>query len=165
MNEPIDNKIGEAGIIDENEAYDLERVQATPAAPDPNEPKNVTIRVPQTVSDQLVHLAWQIGYSIIHRIHHGLVVINFASVGPHPKTGQQVPTIGKFEMVVAKPEDVQRLIKLATIINEQNSKVAAAASRPVELLGATIEATKVKDEALRQLSSEAGGEIPIITAR
>lgn len=158
----VDPNVGRAGVVDENETYDMARSQLVP---DKEEPRDVKIRVPAGMTDQHAMLIWNIGSQTLDLLGSGRVVINFPSIGKHPKTGEPVPTIGKFEMIVAKPEDVHRLLKLATIINQQNVKIAQAQRQPANLLAASIEGTKAKDEALSQLSQEANGQRAIVTAK
>jgi hypothetical protein len=160
-----DVEIGKAGIIDDDEQYDIDRLAPGNPVADGNEIKEVRIKCPQALPDQVVHLAWTIGMRTYQIVSAGQLIINFPAMGRHPKTNELVPTIGKFEMVVAKPEDIQRVVKLCTIINEQNMLIAAAQAKPTELLATSIEATQNKDEALRQLSQEAKGEVPLVIAK
>lgn len=161
----IDKNIGKAGVVDENETFDIERSQVQPTQPGPNDVKVVGVKVPAVIPDEYILNAVNIGLNIMNLTTAGRLVMHFPSMGNHPKTGQPVPVLGKFEMIIAKQEDTGRMVALGRVINEENSKIAAAQSDPVNLLGTTLEGTKRKDEALRQLKQEAQGQVPLTLAK
>lgn len=154
-------KIGEAGIIDDEFTTTLESIKST--ADPANDVRDVTIRTPAHIPDHVVQQAWQLGMGTVQRLGMGLMVIAFPTMKKMPD-GKPVPTIGKAEMIIAKPEDVQRILELVNVINTVNQQIAEAATMPSKLLSATLEGKRAKDEALRQLKQAANGEIPLVTA-
>lgn len=126
--------------------------------------REVVIRVPADVPDHAVHTAFQIGMSTLQRVQLGLMVIAYPSIAKG-KDGQAVNMIGRAEVLLAKQEDVQRIIDLGTIITNINKELADTSKQnPADLLAASIRAKQLKDEAARHAAAEAQGQSPIILA-
>jgi hypothetical protein len=89
-------------------------------------------------------------------------VFAFPNVQAGPD-GKPMNVIGKAEMIISKAEDIQRVLNVIKVINDINRAIADMANRPADLLTATVEGKKAKDEVVRQAIQEAGGQPAIVS--
>lgn len=164
MNAQTPSRIGQAGIVDDQLSYDYKRTSFEAPKPQPEAAREVKIRVPASITDNVVRNAWEVGMGTLQRLQHGMLVIAFPSVGPGPD-GKPINTIGKYEVLISKPEDVKRILELAQFINQTNLEVSKQAANPVNALAAALEGTQRKDEALRQQKQKVSGLVPLTVAK
>jgi hypothetical protein len=153
--------IGKAGIVDDQLTYDFMRTSFDQKPQE--EVREVKIRVPANITDNIARNAWEVGMGTLQRLQHGMLVIAFPSVGKGPD-GKPINTIGKYEVLISKPEDVKRILELAQFINQTNLEISKEAANPVNALAASLDGAKRKDEALRQQKQKVSGLVPLTVA-
>lgn len=171
MNTPaFDAKqVGSAGIVDDR-TYDIHQVQVPTRQPEAPQQqpgmKHIRIAIPANVPDELAKAVWQIGMTTVQRINAGMMVLAFPS-SQTDEDGQEQRTIGKVDILLTREEDIVRVLDFANAMNQHNMKILQAAQKgtAADIMTATLEGTKGKDEALRQAKDGLAGKPTIQIAR
>lgn len=154
-------QIGDAGIVDDQVTYDYRHTLIEdPAAAKEDEAKEITIRVPKHLPDNMVRNAWEVGMGTLQRLQQGLIVIAYPSIGKGPD-GKMVNTIGKYDVLITSPKDVQYLLEVAVALNKINLEMSKQGSNPVNALTATVEGKRAKENVVRETISKANGLVPL----
>lgn len=119
--------------------------------------RNVTLIVPADLPDAAIKAAWQIGISSLKQMDNSLMVCLFPSSQKGPD-GTTEAAVGNFAVLLAKEDDVKRMMTLGQVITQVNQRVMLAKqSSPSAELIAKVEGNKAKDNASADLAAQAQG--------
>lgn len=117
----------------------------------------IKLKVPLNITDQTVVACWQMGQAAVFNAKRGTMSIMF----PHQTKGadgKMVESIAKLDVVLVKAEDVQRILRLATITHDANMAFLQAQNNPADAVSAAMNATRMKDNAARDMTAQAQGQ-------
>jgi len=120
--------------------------------------RDVIIKVPLHVTDQQVDMAISMGSIAVEAIAHGGLIMFFPQ-SIRAENGERRQAIGHARMPILNGSDVQRVVRLVSVIGTENTKVLEAQSRGVsgDHLTTAISAENTKDNATRDLTAQAQG--------
>jgi hypothetical protein len=125
---------------------------------DPNL-RQIIIRVPQHVTDQMVDMALGLGSMAIECLGANGMMIYFPTVQKDDK-GQLHQAIGQARVPLLNPADIQRVLKVCQAITDANLAQMRAAKSGVQgaTVNAAIEGEMHKDNVSRDEAAKAHGQ-------
>lgn len=119
--------------------------------------KKIEVVVPDAIPAQIVNLAISVGMEALQQINAGRMMIFFPEL-QNDEDGKPTASIGKYAMLVLKPEDIQRVIRLSDNISKLNMATLKQrqAGNMVDALAVNVHAEKAKDQAERNANATSG---------